>query len=233
MFTDIYIKGEYNVKLAQITNLYTAVYWSELLNIIPQVIKKKTNNPAGFFKLDRKYITERTTLDLEQQQECDKKLAGLGMLAVDPDNPDLIAVNVKVGIGILAQDDVDKFKQAASDVIVSKEEQKEVKKKMQIRAVVNYAAGKTPDPELSKLLENWAVSVCEKAFVSKKAVDTFWDALNKYTTDINYQKKIVDIAVQRAYRDVGWAIKVFEKNNYTMITNTQKVTSGTLADVSF
>ena len=68
-FISIYDEGRYNRKLVKLTNLNTAVYWSELLEIIEQVVRKKKFDDDGYFKLDRKYMEDQTgiqTINLKQ-----------------------------------------------------------------------------------------------------------------------------------------------------------------------
>ena len=58
----------YNVRLAHILDLPTAVYVSELININRKAIEKEKLKGDGFFKLDRNYIELRTTLKKEEQK---------------------------------------------------------------------------------------------------------------------------------------------------------------------
>ncbi|MBO7079745.1 MAG: hypothetical protein J6W64_08065 [Bacilli bacterium] len=75
MASDSY--GRYNRKLMKLAGLNTAVYWSEILDIIIHVVKKKKFDENGFFKIDRKYIEDRTGLEIEDQLDCDAILENL------------------------------------------------------------------------------------------------------------------------------------------------------------
>ena len=78
----------YNIKLANLLGLHTAIYLSELMNINDKAIRKnKLNN--NYFTLRREYITERTTLSAEEQKDIEKNLLKLGIMTRGKTDDDL------------------------------------------------------------------------------------------------------------------------------------------------
>ena len=69
--------GRFNRKLAAIAGLPVAVYWSAILEVSTKVVKKKKYDEDGYFKLDRKYVEEITSIGLEDQLDCDAVLSNL------------------------------------------------------------------------------------------------------------------------------------------------------------
>ena len=64
--SDMYVS--YNVQIANKIGLEEAIYISELININRKAIQKNKIED-GYFNIDRKYITNRTTFKLEKQIE--------------------------------------------------------------------------------------------------------------------------------------------------------------------
>ena len=83
--------GNYNIKLASILGLETAVYLNELMNINEKALKKKKITDNSFI-IDRKYIESRTTLNPEKQQELEINLIKLGIL--ERNDADTINLNI-------------------------------------------------------------------------------------------------------------------------------------------
>ena len=69
----------YNIKLAELLGLHAAIYISELMNINDKAIKKNKVDQE-YFKLDRSYITSRTTIEESEQLEIEENLLKLGIL---------------------------------------------------------------------------------------------------------------------------------------------------------
>ena len=88
--------GRYNRKFARLVGITAAVYWSEILDISTKVVKKKKFDDEGYFKVDRKYIEERTALTVEEQLDCDSILTNIGVLEVQAAETNMIRVQLRV-----------------------------------------------------------------------------------------------------------------------------------------
>lgn len=203
--------GRFNIKLAKLTNLPTACYWSCLMNIISAVNRKRTYNEEGYFPLDRKYVEAQTTLSPADQQLCDKALAQLNVLASDPVNPDSIKVDVGTMTSILISDDTKVLKTVTKIAKVSRADKAAGKRE----GVINRLQNRLTEPcvELSEAYKKWIEAVYSKGMQSNAQMDLFIDTINGYTTDVEVKVEIVNIAVAQAYKVADWAIQIYERNH--------------------
>lgn len=89
----------FNIKVAQLVGLNSAVYLSELMAINEKAIRKnKTHNVNGldFFKVDRKYIAERTTIAVGEQYKLDNNLSKNKIIQICAENVDTIYVDINM-----------------------------------------------------------------------------------------------------------------------------------------
>lgn len=201
--------GRYNRKLVKLTNLTCAVYWSEVLDIITKVVRKKKFDDKGFFKLDRKYIEERTGIDQISQLSCDKILKKLSVIEIDKDDENKISVNLQNMTSILVEADVSEIKKISNTVKMTREE-KAASKKAGIVARLHHRV-KEIDAELLDLYYKFLDAVYNKGFNTNAQIDLYQDQLNKYTSDINVKKEILKIAISRQYKECEWSINIYEK----------------------
>lgn len=226
--------GRFNRKLAQLTSLTVAVYWSEVLDISTKVLKKGKFDSEGFFKLDRKYIETRATICPEEQMASDTVLMNLGILEVSESDPCLIRVKLETAISILADDTFKIDKSAKKKVGVSK-----------IQAAANKKAGiiytmkgciSETDPDIRTKYEAWVESVyAGKYFLTKALIQAFESQVNAYTTDKAVKLALLEEAVLTGYREFEWVRKRYEttKRNTPSQLSKQKISTGVKSDINF
>jgi len=217
MYIDLmsqYTSLSVNIKLANILGLNIAVYWAELMNVYPRVIKKKEEelfNNDGYFDLDREYIKSRTTLSEEDQMLCDVALSKLDIVKVDPNNSCRIKIDIQKMYAYIVEDDPSVLKDIQKRAKVKRDDNSAVKREM-IRRNLNAAISAT-DVDILSALRNWVDSLVEaKTFASKIVVETFQKNLISYTSDKQVQLKIIEIATIHAWADFAWAKNAFEKD---------------------
>ena len=206
--------GTYNVKVAQIMGLHTAIYLAEIININRKAInKEKIDNNC--FTINRQYIENRTTIDTEEQLKIDKKLSEVGILGMNVDNPDQVYIDVNALTNMIAAGDAKLLERVSritklkyvGDMRVGKMTQRQ-------RDAANCkTAISTTNGELLDALSGWvdAVFARPNGFLSKRAVTIFQNELYKYTNgDLDLALKLVDIATVGGYRDFQWAKEEFE-----------------------
>lgn len=207
--TDMYVS--YNVKLAHVLDLYSAIYISELININRKAIEKdKLKN--GFFKIDRNYIEYKTTLKREDQKSIDKNLNSLKVIEIG-DTSDFLKVNMDTLTGLLLGE-----QKIVSEVVQSSKRGRPSKQEIVIRAL--KANIETSNEELKQAYENWIDAVCAKqGWMTKIHVIEGEKTLNSYNKekDLDIALEILKIATLGGYRDMEWAIRDYEKKN--KITN--------------
>jgi hypothetical protein len=221
--------GRFNIKFASIAGLPTAVYMSELLDILKQVNHKRTFDENGFFTINREYVESRTTLTVDEQYKCDQKLAGYGIIASDEANPDHIAVCSSAFLSLILEDDQDILAEARKKLQGAKSKRSAAEGK-RIGIVRRLQSGVTEtDPELLAAYHAWIEVVYDRGVCRAPQVEVFRNTINKYTTDKSYRLKIIEIATANAYKEAAWAIQIFEKQyKSTMSQAAQPVSTGAL-----
>ena len=207
-YTELFETININIKLIKLVGLETAAYWSVLQEVLPKVKAKKTYDPAtGFFPLKREYVTEKIGLPVESQYKCDKALADLGLLMVDPEDPDRISANVKGLVALIINDDPDTL---AAAVTVGKKASRTSKKAYQIAALQKCIAEK--DTAVEAKLKDWVSSVFNATKLTKEVIKTFVSKLDSYTASTAIKLKLVEIATVRNYANFDWVANIYEKS---------------------
>lgn len=206
--------NSYNIKIAHVFGLKTAVYWSEIINIARKAINKKKLDDDGYFKVDRKYIFNQTTLTTEDQYEIDKKLASVGVTGIKSADPDQISLDIPLMVSLTTNDDLDLLTSISKKATIkSKKETQISKRSIIIQNIKNSIV--EPNETVKEALINWVDTMFAgtKGYLSKKQLEIFQTTLNNYAnTDINLKLKIIEIAIVHSYRDCQWAINVYEKD---------------------
>lgn len=108
MFTHILNYSNYlsfNIQLAHIIGLNPAIYCAELINIYCKAQKKNKLIDADYFKVDRKYIFNQTTLSIEDQLKIDANLIKINVLSKHQDDPDVIKIDIQLVASIIESND--------------------------------------------------------------------------------------------------------------------------------
>jgi len=226
MYLDILAEdsyGKYSRKIAAIADLYTAVYFSEILDIIKKVVKKGTYDELGYFILDREYIKSRTTIEEEDQINCDSVLARAGILAVDEKNLNKIKVDLEKAVAIMIDEDPKKLEKLAKEMKITRQAAAK-NKQLYIIAGLKKAIVE-PNAQMLDALRNWVEAVyANKRYLTKRAIEIFQETIRKYSENLNVQLKIVEIATINGWTDAAWAISNFERD-YANRTSLYKPTS--------
>lgn len=235
-----------NIHVAKMFGLNTAVYWSVVSEILDRVKDKKTVDQFGFFKIDRKYVTAKTTLTTKQQRDCDAILSESGIVAVDPTNSDRISVNVGQMVSYIINSDVavisnvtpvvnKKAKSTTTSKTSTKlsDEQKEAKLQGMRNSVFKYIT--ETDPDLLSAYRNWIDSVVGNTKANGTTAKLFQESIDKYTNDKSVKIQLINYSALRAYVDSRWAIEYFERNVSGRNTTEQKSAQvvGLSSDVEF
>ena len=201
--TDMY--ASYNVKLAKTIGLHAAIYISELLNINRKALQKNKVNEEGFFTIDRKYITQRTTFSNEAQIEIEEQLKSLGIIKRGEGANELF-INTDNLTGIL----LDTNEQLV-DTITVNAGKKLTKKEAIARSLKTNIV--TTNKELIEAYSNWIDAVMTKfGWMSKKAVTEGQSRIDEYShKDLDLALKLLELAAINGFRDINYAIDLFER----------------------
>lgn len=217
MFLDILNSNNYlnvNITLAQILGLDAAVYCSELINIYKKAKNKNKIIGDEFFRVDRKYISQRTTITIERQLEIDFKWEKIKLIFKHQDDADIIKIDVQLVASLIAGEDV-KIKEDLSKFLNTNIDAiKTTKHKNRLEAIKRDI--KCSDANVLEALKNWidAVgSMSGKNKISAQSVEIFQDTLYRYTKgNTDMAITIIKIATVQKYPDCQWAINLYEKD---------------------
>ena len=203
--TDMYVS--FNCKLAQRIGLHTAIYVTELLNISRKAYLKGKLYNEKFFKIDRAYIEERTTLSRKEQRELDEILVNLNILQIDESSKDLLCVDADALTGVLLDDR--KTVEAKIKPIVKR---KRNSKKEEVTLALKNRI-ETDNPELKAAYEEWIDAVmARQGWMTAAAVVEAQKVIDRYTNkDLDLALELLKIATINGLRDINWAINDFEK----------------------
>lgn len=215
--------GYYNIQVANILGLETAVYLGILLDINSKAIRKNKVED-NFFTIDRDYITQRTTLSISKQKEIEKILSDVGVLCISKKDEDSFNISISALYTIVGNDD-------NTDLI--KDVKKIISKKANTRTKTDAIKDTlkenvvTSNKELREAYYDWIDSVYAKqGWMSKKSVvsaQTLVDDFSKHNLDVAL--KIVEIASINGYRDMEWALNTYKQNYNVRYKAEQKATA--------
>lgn len=216
MLLDIFSSSNfvnYNIKLAQIFGLAEAVYLGQLLDINKKAVKKGALE-ENFLIIDRKYIEDRTTLSEEKQNNIDEKLMQVGIL--QKRNTNSVSIDLNRLLSIICCDDDFVIEDLRS---VFKKTSKRVSKS---QAIIDELKSniKTTNAELIAAYNEWIETVYTKqGWMSKKSVVLAQDVIDNFSNhNLDVALQVINIATVNGYRDMTWAINLYQKNfkvNYT------------------
>lgn len=208
----------YNIKLAHVIGLTSAVYLNQLLTIQNKANKKSKLDDEGYFVLNRSFITSQTTLTKAQQESIDNDLIKLEILS-KKDNK--LKLDLEV-IGSIITNDDKKFNADLSKIAkANKECRAEAKRASILKALKNNIT--INDVELTPALEDW-VEVCYEgnAKINKVTVKKFIEDLNNTTRgDLDMALALVKVASANCYTTLAWAYNKWESEKSVQIKQTQ------------
>lgn len=213
MLIDLLSTGNYasfNIKLAHIIGLEASIYINELLNINEKAIRKSKLH-GNLIKLDREYITKRTTLSADKQLEIEQRLIKIGLITKDESNSNLLSIDISILTSLVMSDDEDLLK-SVEKLTRLKGAKKTSAKEAAIEKLKDYVIA--TDPELREAYFSWINTIYAKqGWMSAKAVTAAQSIVDSFADhDLDLALKIIDIADTNGYRDMEWAVNKYKEN---------------------
>lgn len=210
--------GCYNRTLAKKLGLNVSVYISEIMEISSQVLRKNKFDSEGFWKLNRKYLEERTTLSLEEQDTCELILESLGIL--DRKGKNTVRFKLNKLFDIVLNDSFPEIQVLEKKPKLSKQEIIILNLKKGISEVET-------DPELIKAYEDW-VDVVYGRVHTKKQIQTFIEDINKFSSAKFQKLEIINICMKNNYVDAEWGFNRITGGKTAQTLSPQKISTGEL-----
>lgn len=209
----------YNVFIAKTLGLNTAVYLNALIEINEKAMRKE-KLVDEHFTIDRKYITDRTTLTVTQQKNIEKTLETIQV--IHKNNDDCIKVNIDVLAGIMMGKEESVVKDL-SFLKQAKQSNADVKKQSILKSVKMNINQAYPD-DMKQAYSEWLDVVQNKfGFVSKQMILTAQSVVDHEANhDVDKAIDIIHIASANGWKDMNYAVKVYNERNKTRLSQVMK-----------
>lgn len=208
----------FNIKLAQILGLESAIHVSQLLDINEKAVRKQKITEDGFFVVDRKYVQSRTTLAREKQVSIEANLEKIGVLTRTNSVKNGVKLDITALTSIMMTPDEDLVKDLGN-VTKSREAKTQAKsQKIEQNLKDNII---TSNDELRAAYERWIESVLEKdGWMTTAAVMVAQSTVDSFTNrHLDTALRILEIASVNGYRDMTWAINQFNRDSKPQYSN--------------
>ena len=202
-----------NMDAIRLFGLNAAVYCAELLNIYKKALLKKKLIDGKYFRIDREFITKRTSLSTDDQIKCDLNLKKINILEFNPSDPDCAVFNIEVYASLLSCEDVKILASIKKTQVNKPRGANEVKRERIALALKEAINCRTYDIILA--LRDWIDSIMSDPHrvLSKPQVILFQDRLDEYCNgNVEQALDIIKIATIHQYVDCQWAINTYEKD---------------------
>ena len=216
----------YNIKLAELLGLHSAIYLSELMNINDKAIRKQKLKNSAII-IDRNYIAKRTTLSVEEQLEIDSNLSKIGVIEQDTEDSNCIILNINVLTTLMMEADesllgaVQRISKIKSK---NKTNGKMTKAEQERETLKSYIISK--NVELVEAYSDWIDAVHSKqGWMSKKSVQNGQQIVDQFANrNLDLALELIGIASMNGYRDMSWAVNKYNEQykhkRYMDSTNT-------------
>lgn len=211
----------FNIDAARIFGLNTAIYCAELLNIYRKAELKNKLIDNNYFKVDRKFICNRTTITIEEQLKIDINLNKINIINRYEDDPNTINFDIKLFASIISSEDVSLIENISKKVKIKNPKGTKATQRQIILKNLKDSIS-CSNYELLTALRNWVDSIYANpnGYISKKGIELFQTTLNNYAKgDLDLALKIVNIAITQSYKNCDWAINIYEKDKKIKMNN--------------
>lgn len=221
----------FNVQLAHILGLESAIYLNTLIEINEKAIRKGKIHEGNYFKVDRAYVQSRTTLDEKKQLNIEVGLSKIDIVKYEDDKKEFLTISVDVLTSMLMAEgeslkaDLTKLKRVANS---------KSSKEYALNAVKKHVNKQLPD-ELKAAYYEWLETMNLKfGFVSKamilKAQEQVDAAANH---NLDKALEIVRISSANGWKDMKWAINAYEQNHQKVNRVVEEKDISVCSDITF
>ena len=229
--------GRYNIYLVQLVGLEAAVYWEVIYAISDLALTKSDRKQTiidGYFGVDRTYVRSRTGLSTEKQRILDKAFAQLGVLIINPTNPEYLSVdNMKMLQFLMGDDKISEkkkfFSEATSTATKEVKAQKSASKKEgMINRWLSWVTGSDSLKEAySKAFTVWyGMNIQTDVEIQARI-----NLVETSSTDESFKILLLNRAVETGYKDISCLIWNLKKD-YNPMKN-QRISDGAVSSIKF
>ena len=214
----------YNIKVAELLGLHSAIYLSELMNINDKAIRKDKLNDTSFL-LDRDYVAKRTTLTVEEQLNIDANLIKLGIMEKNSEDVNSIVLNINVLTTLMMSADEELIEGVKTLVKIKNKSKPKATKADAIKQNLKNSI-QTTNVELIEAYSDWIDAVyAREGWMSKKAVMLGQSTVDEFSNgNLDVALTVLNLAALHGYRDITWAINKY-KEQYKCTRVVQPISS--------
>lgn len=200
--------GHYNVKLAQVLGLEASVYLTEILNISEKAIRKNKCD-GDFFTVDRKYITDRTTISSESQKNIERFLTSVGVIVQDQKVENKMMVNLTTLTNMMMSPDESTLKEVQ---VARKKSTRLTKKQSMAISLKSYIV--TDNTEMVNAYCLWIDTLIDMDRMPQKiTVISAQNSIDEFSNrNLDVALKVIEVATINGCRDMNTAISIYKRN---------------------
>lgn len=191
---------QFNVDIARVLDLNTAIYFNELLYL---------NDNISDIKFDIDKIMNDTTLTSDQQVACKEALEKLNIIIKNESIYSISDENLQEVLNVKTKTGLNRIKHTVTNVTSGGKLTARQKQCNDLKNKLNCS-----NQELLEAYQDWidGVYANPKGFLSIRAISIFQKTVDEFAKgDLDLALKIIDIATVGGYRDATWAINLFNK----------------------
>lgn len=194
-----------SIKVLKLFGLKTAIYWAVLSTILTKVKKKSALDESGFFTIDRKFVSTKTSLTPAEQKECEKILAQHGVIAISDIDVNKISVNAALMLEFIIDVDPKELAKTTGRKAVAKidAEEKKALKKAGMKETLNRYI-KEEDDDIRQAYYSWISAMVDEKSLNSAAIEIFENNVNAYTNDKTTKLKLIELAATYVYKEFAW-----------------------------
>ena len=194
----------YNVKLANLIGLKSAIHLNLLIQLQEKAIRKHKDFD-GFIEVDRDYVQMRTTLSSSEQEEIEKSLENTNLLIYNEENKKQIKVDLDNLVAISLNKD-EKIEKEIKQV-----NKKPSKTEHMYNSVIKYIPSEYPD-ELRKAYTDWLAIMLRKFnFVSKQMLETAIEVVDSNANhNLDVALGILHLACSNGWKNMAYTVESYK-----------------------
>jgi len=220
----------FNILIAQMFGLESAVYLSELMTINEKAVRKNKMEKIGsikYFTVSREYIKSRTTITPAKQKEIDERLRNVGVISISKDNDNMLCIDYNILAGIFGTDLEKDTKEKIQKIAKKRtQEQKEASKESAKISKHRFFAYKEIDESdladpIKLELKKWVDCILEKSgYITAAAVRDNIQAIKDYKpNDIQLSINLINYAILKCWVHISAAIDSYNKKEVSFPRN--------------
>jgi hypothetical protein len=213
----------YNATFARMFGVEAAAYCSVLLNIYDKAKRKNKMVGEELFKVDRRYIEERTAVPINKQLEIDYKWQQINLMTKDVKDENIMKIDTELIASLMEGRNV----KLNDNININIDQEKTLRGEEKFDYIKSQL--QSDDEEVLSALKDWIDSARTHSKgnnIELLTVKIFQKNLNQYAKDNKELKlKLIEIATIHKHISFQWTVNEYKKNHSEEKINKTKPSS--------